>query len=322
MIRPASLRRTYGPSVAVQLASHQVSAASLDRRFGKLVVTAHATEPLPEGALVPSLTAENVHNRAAVVAALGQVLERTGRPKRIGLIVPDPVTKVSLVKFEQVPDRPQDLEQLIRWQARKTAPFPIQEAQVSFIRALGAEDGQEFLVSFARRTVVEEYEGLCAEAGVHAGIVDIATFNLINAVLAAPKAPEGDWLLVNVAPDYATIAIVRGENPIFFRNRAADTDGTLADLVHQTTMYYEDRLSGAGFSHVFVTGTANAGSRHEADVRQIRQTLQERLATRIDVVDPRAAAALTDRIAAGPAVLETLAPLVGLLLRSREVGVH
>ena len=44
---------------------------------------------------------------------------------------------------------------------------------------------------------------------------------------------------------------------IFFRNRAADADGSLADLVHQSAMYYEDRLEGAGFARVVLAGSAS-----------------------------------------------------------------
>jgi hypothetical protein len=102
---------------------------------------------------------------------------------------------------------------------------------------------------------------------------------------------------------------------MFFRNRAAETDGTLADLVHQTAMYYEDRLKGGGFARVVVSG---AGAREDID--QVRRSLEERLTTRVDTVDPRSSAALTDRITAGPTLLDTLAPLVGLLLRDREAA--
>ena len=98
-----SLRNAPPPGVAVEIAAQRVSAASLEMRGGRPVVAAHAVEPLPEGALVPSLTAANMRDRTAVLAALGRVLERVGRPRRIGLIVPDPVAKVSLVRFEQVP---------------------------------------------------------------------------------------------------------------------------------------------------------------------------------------------------------------------------
>jgi type IV pilus assembly protein PilM len=320
-----SLRDTSGPTVAVEIAAHQVSAASLEFRSGTAVVSMHATEAMPPGALVPSLTTANVQHRQAVVDVIGRVLERTGRPRRIGLIVPDLVAKVSFVRFEQPPSRAADLEQLVRWQVRKTAPFAVDEAQVSFVPGLRAADGQEFVVSLARRAIVEEYESICAEAGAHAGIVDLATFNVINAVLASapPVSASGmdtDWLLVNIAPDYASIAILRGKHLIFFRNRVADEEGTLPDLVHQAAMYYEDRLSGGGFARVFLTGAAGAGPRHALDAEQVRRSLQERLGTVVENVDPRLAATLTDRISAGPALLDTLTPLVGLLLRGRDAA--
>jgi len=320
-----TLRASPAPPVAVEIAPQQVSAAAIDIRGGEAVVTAHATEALPPGALVPSLTADNAHNRLVIVEAIRRVLDETGRPRRIGLVVPDVVGKVSLLKFEQVPERIADLEQLIRWQARKTAPFAIEEAQVSFIPGLRAADGQEYIVSLARRSVIAEYEGLCAEAGAYAGIVDLATLNIINAVLATGRTPGGDlsraesrdWLLVSVTTDYASIAILRGEHVIFFRNRT-EADGTLADVVHQSAMYYEDRLSGAGFARVLVSGAAAAGARHATDIEEIRRSLQDRLTVPVESFDPRAAARLTDRIGAAPALLDTLAPLIGLLRRSES----
>ena len=308
------------PSVAVEIGSAQIAAATIDWRGGRAVVSSYLAEPLADGALVPSLTAANVQDRAAVMRILARVLDHVGRPRRVGLIVPDVVSKVSLVKFEKIPARTSDLDQLVRWQVRKAAPFPIEEAQVTHAPALKTAEGQEFIVSLARRSVIEEYEGLCAEAAAQAGIVDISTFCVINAVLAGNRErgtgnrePEADWLLVHVAADYASIAILRGPHVIFFRNRAAETDGTLADLVHQTAMYYEDRLKGGGFARVVLAG-AGAGA------AEIRRSLQERLTTKIDTVDVTATATLADRISVGGAIVDTLAPLVGLLLRDTEVA--
>jgi len=261
------------------------------------------------------------HDRSAVIGALGRLFDRLGgRPRRIGLVIPDPVAKVSLVRFEQVPTRLQDLDQLVRWQVRKTAPFSVDAAQLSYLRGARTGEGQDFVVSIARRDIIEGYESVCAEVGAHAGIVDLATFNVINTVIAGSEAAAGDWLVVNVAADYASIAILRGEDLIFFRNRSSETDGTLADLVHQAGMYYEDRLSGAGFGRVLLTGAAGGGSRQMAEVERIRRGLEERLGRTVENVDPRAAAALTDRISVAPALLDTLTPLVGLLLRGREAA--
>ncbi len=315
----ATLRESAAPAVAVDIASDRVSAASLEWRGDQPVVAAHASEPLAAGALVPSLTTANAHDRAAVLGALGRVLERMGRPRRIGLIIPDVVARVSLVRFEQVPPKRQDLDQLVRWQVRKSAPFAIEDAQVSYVPGLRADDdGQEFVVTLAKREVIQEYEQLCAEAGAHAGIIDLATLNVVNAVLAGGGAPMADWLLVNIAADYNTIALLRGPHLIFFRNRVTDADGTLADLVHQTAMYYEDRLKGAGFSRVILAGAAAAGASLPGDIDRMRRSLEDRLKTPVETVDPRAAAALTDRITAAPALLDTLTPLVGLLLRDRD----
>ncbi|HEY7290545.1 MAG TPA: pilus assembly protein PilM [Vicinamibacterales bacterium] len=309
-----SVTDNVAPDAALEIAVGSVSAASIGRRGAQAIATAHAVEPLPPGALVPSLTAMNTVDRAAVMTAVNRVLERVGRPRRIGLVIPDIVAKVTLVRFEKVPARASDLEQLIRWQVRKSAPFPIEEAQLSFVRGAMTPEGQEFIVSLARRQVIEEYEGLCAEAGAHAGVVDLSTFSVVNAALACGSIPAAGWLVVNVAADSASIAILRGADLIFFRSRAADVDGTVSALIHQTAVYYEDRLKGVGFVRAILAGASHAG----AEAEQIRRVLEERVGIGVDMLDPRAAVTLTDRISATPAFLDTLLPLVGLLLRDQE----
>lgn len=310
-----SLQDAAPPMAAVQILGSRISGLALEDRGGRSTVVAHATEALPEQALVPALNTLNVRDRTVVAAALGRVLERIGNPRRIGLVVADPVVKVSLVRLQQVPGRAQDLEQVIRWQVRKSAPFAIDDAQVSFVPGIAAADGQEFIVTLARRDVIAEYESLCDAAGAQAGIVDLSTFNVVNAVIAAGSVPPGDWLLVNVSAGWESIAIMRGGQLIFFRSHGADGEGTLTDVVHQTAMYYEDRLGGSGFSRVLLCGGAEAG-----DPATLRRTLGERLMTDVEAVDPTRAASMTDRIGAAPALLDALTPLVGLILRNREAA--
>lgn len=310
-----SLHDAAAPTAAVEILGSRVSGALIEERVGRPVVSAYATELLPEQAVVPALNAANVRDRVAVAATLDRVLERLGRPKRIALVLADPVAKVSLVKLQQVPSRVQDLDQVIRWQVKKSAPFSIDDAQVGYVAGMRADDGQDFIVTLARRDVIAEYEDLCRTAGAHAGIVDISTFNVVNTAVAASAVPAGDWLLVNVAPGWESIAILRGAQLIFFRSHSADGEGTLADVVHQTAMYYEDRLQGGGFTRALLCGAAASGN---ADALQ--RSLAERLSASVEVIDPTKAASLTDRIVANGALLDTLTPLVGVLLRSREAA--
>jgi type IV pilus assembly protein PilM len=307
------------PTVAVEIARHRVSAATIAARDGGLSVTAHAMESLPSGAVTPVLNAQNIADPKAVAAALRRVFERMGvKPKRVALAIPDSVAKVSLLRFEKVPPRPRDLDELVKWQIRKAAPFRIEDAQITYMPSLTAPDGStEFIVVMARKDIVREYEAICEGAGAQAGIVDLATFNVINAQLAGPQRPTDDWLLVHVTHEDATMAILRGDALVFFRNRISDGETGLADMVHQTAMYYEDRLSGSGFGRVVLAGGGSPAAEGGQDADYLRRALEQRLGAKVDAVDPRHAATLTDRITANSELLDALAPLVGLLARER-----
>ncbi|MEO8522921.1 MAG: pilus assembly protein PilM [Acidobacteriota bacterium] len=304
------------PAAALEIDARRVTGSTIARQGGGHVLASHATEPLPAGAVEPALNAVNVHDPAALAAAIRAVLERLApRPRRIALVLPDTVAKFSLLRFDKIPDRPQDLDQLIRWQMRKAAPFRIEDAQLAWTPGVALPGGgREYLVTVVRRDVVESYERACTDAGAHAGIVDIASVNLVNAVLALQRghAPPGDWLLVHVAADYGTVAVVREGNVIFFRTRPADGPEDLADLVHQTAMYHEDRLGGGGFSRIVLAG---ASSRGPEAAERIRRGLEGRLGHAVEALDFRGAVALSDRIAAAPELLDSLAPALGVLLR-------
>jgi type IV pilus assembly protein PilM len=314
----SSFLQVQPPAIAVEFAVDRVAVVSVDRGSRGASVAGHAVERLPPGAITPLLNGRNVHDPAAAGEAVQRALERAGaRGPRAALVLPDAVARVSILSFETVPPATKDLDQLIRWQVRKSVPFPIDAAQVSWQRGAG----NDFLVAAARRDIVEEYEALCGGAGLHAGIVDLATFDLINMVLASDAAPGerdvtlggpdsgSDWMLVHVTAGDATIAIVRDGHVIFFRNKATAGDESVEDLVHQTAMYHEDRLGGGRFARVVVRGLSAAAS---ADARR---NIEARFGVPMETVDPRSAATLRDRIGVAPDLLEALAAPVGVLVR-------
>ena len=315
----ASWLASPAPDAAIEIAADHVSVAVVAERGQGLAVQAYAVEPLPAGAVVASLTSSNILNRSAVVAALRAALDRAGtRPRRAALVIPDLAAKVSLVRFDTTPARREDLDQLVRWQVKKASPFPLEEASVTFTSGVrGADGSAEFLVAIARRDIIAEYEAVCAELRVYAGLVDLATLSVVNLFLGSSDAPAGDWLVVHLRPDYTSIVIMRGTDVIFFRNRAEGDDSSIADLVHQTAMYYQDRLSGQRFARVFLGGSGRVSGAVEA----ARRNLEERLGVSVESIDPTRTAALTDRISATPDLMDVLAPLVGMMLRARGEAV-
>jgi type IV pilus assembly protein PilM len=303
---------------ALEIAPEAVSIAVLGGRGQNAVVQGYAVEPMPSHAVVPSLTGVNMPDRDMVVRALRAACDSVGvRPRRVALVVPDLVGKVSLVRFEQIPAKREDLDQLIRWQMKKSTPFPIEDACVTYSPGSGAGASNEFVVVAARREIVREYESVCEDVGIEAGLVDLATLGVVNLFLSSGPAPTGDWLVVHMRPEYTSIVILRGEDLIFFRNRAEGDEEALQDVVHQTAMYYQDRLGGRGFSRILLGGLGKTAGA----VDMARRNLEEHMGSAVEPIDPTRGAALTDRIQPTPELMATLSPLVGMLLRTRREAV-
>lgn len=305
------------PTVAVELASRRLTVLEVGRGTKGVSIVGYASELLPDDAIVPGLTGVNIANVPAVADTLRRALERAGirAASRAALIVPDSIARVSLLPFEQMPAKQADVEQLVRWQIKKATPFPIDEGVVTWVPAHKTATGPVLAAAVARRDVIAQYEAVTAAVGMHAGIVDLASFNIMNAVIGGAAAPASDWLLVAMAPEGTTLAIGRGADLMFYRHRANVEDETMSALVHQTAMYHEDRLGGSRFSRVWLCG---GGTGQPAE--QARRDISARLNVPVEVVDVRTAVELGAKMAASTDVLDALAAPVGVLLRDRKAA--
>ena len=305
------------PRVAIEIASRRVTVVELSRGGDGLVVSSYATEALPAEAVRPALTSSNIGNRQAVVDGLKRALDRAGlrSTRRAALVVPDSVARVSLLNFDQLPAKPSDLDQLIRWQLKKTTPFPVEDGVVSHSVVQTNGPAATVAALVARRDVIAEYEGIATAVGIHAGIVDLASLNIMNTIVGAGAASSGDWLLVSLAAEATSLAIARGSSLLFYRHRTAVDEEPLSSLVHQTAMYHQDRLGGAKFSQVWLSGADSA----EGGAESAAAELTHQLGVAVETVDVRRAASLR---AAAPdeRTLDTLAAPVGVLLRERKVA--
>lgn len=300
------------PTLGLHIDPRRVTAVHVERDGGTPVIRAVGTSVLPAGALVPSLTATNVLQREALVNAIRAAVEQTGvRARRVALAVPDTAAKVSLLSFETLPAHARDLEQLVRLQLRKTIPFAVEDAQVAWTRGgtLGATT--TLVVTAMRRDLVEEYEGACAAAGLHAGTVDLATFNVVNlALLGQGAVGGGDVLLVHVTTGYASLAVLREGALIFFRTRPSDAAEPVADVVHQTRMFYEDRLGGQGFARVVLVAGQDVEHRDA-----LARNLGDLFGAAVTPLSLQGLAAFGDRVTATDGLVGQIAAPAGLVLR-------
>lgn len=300
------------PAAAIEIASSRVTVVEMSTTRGaRPSVLAQATERLPEGAVVPALTGLNIVDPVEVAGALERAFAAADMsvPSRAALVIPDSVARVSLITLDELPARAADLDQVVRWQIKKSTPFPLDEAQLSHF--VVRQDGPKASVAVvvARRSVVAEYEALATHLGIQPGIVDLASFNVMNAVIGA-GASAGDWLLVHLASEATSLAILRGPSLMFYRHRTAVDEEPLGSLVHQTAMYHQDRLGGGTFARAWVCGDS-------VDTGAARAQIAERLGIPVDSVDVRSATDWRRGAPNSQAMLDSLVASVGVLLRER-----
>jgi type IV pilus assembly protein PilM len=300
------------PAVAIEIATGRVSVVGIVWSGSGLTVSGQASETLSADAVVPALSGPNIRQPSVVSDAIGHALERAGlgRPRRVALVVPDSVARVSLLLFQELPARLDERDQFIRWQLRKSTPFPIDDAQVTYFPTGGEGAAASLAAVVARREVMAEYEGAISALGLHAGIVDLASFNVMNAIVGAGGAARGDWLLVHRAAEATTLAILRGDQLMFYRHRTAGDEEPLGALVHQTAMYHEDRLGGGAFDRVWLSG---AGT----ETPDARAEIGARLGVPADTLDVPASVDLRERLGIPPGLADALTAPVGILIRER-----
>jgi type IV pilus assembly protein PilM len=316
-VRATSWLAPQPPTVAIEIASHRVTVAALAPSGSPVLITHQASETLPDGAVQPAAAGVNIPALEPVAESLRRALDRAGlgHARRAALVVPDSIARVSLLLLEAVPPKPSDLDRLVHWQISKSIPFPIAEAQISHFVANTDKAITTIAAVVARRDVVAQYEAVVRAVGVHPGLVDLASLNVMNGVIGAGGAADDDWLLVHLASESTTLAILRRDQLMFYRHRhrAAVDEEPLRALVHQTAMYHEDRLGGSRFARVWLCGVGSGAE-------DARRQISGRLGVPVQSVDVRPAIGGTDRLTASPEALDALAAPVGILIRERTAA--
>lgn len=189
-------------SIACEFSPTQLISA---RAAKNASITASAVRALPPGALAPDLVAANIPGRDAVRAALQETMAKLGgRDRQMAVILPDASFRVVLMELDVLPERPGEADALVRLRLRKSLPFDIAKARVSW-QAQKVNGATTVLAAATLATVLEEYESIVREAGYSPGLV-------LPSVLASLRAVDGKvpTLLIKVDQASTTIVIVNG----------------------------------------------------------------------------------------------------------------
>lgn len=242
------------PRMACEIAANRVIAARASDDLSSLEL--HTSRPLAAGSLTPGLTAANVHDREALRHAVRGVMEVVAkRSKDVIVVLPDAAVRVALLDFESFPEKEADAAALVRFRLRKTLPFDVEQAAVSYhLQAGPAESlGVNVVAAVAPRSVVEEYESAFRDAGYTPGVVVpsmVATLGVVDG-----KRPT---LVVKTDVATATLAIVDQQQLRLLRtleNKPGTTGEQLAEEIYPSVVFFQDTC-GADLERVLLGGQA------------------------------------------------------------------
>ena len=202
------------PAAAIEISDDAVVAAATPQA-GQAAV--YAVEPLPRGAILPSLSEGNVADPNAVAgairSALGQVQPRV---KAISVVLPDVAVRVFVLDFDTLPSRAEEAMPVIRFRLRKSVPFDVEGAGVSY-QVLSEGSSRlatqwKVLAAIIPGPVLAEYESVIRMAGYEPGAVLPSSI----AVLAAIESQE-TVLAVNLSAQALTTSILSGNDILLHR---------------------------------------------------------------------------------------------------------
>lgn len=205
--------------------------------------------PLGPGVIAPSPVKENILDPTAFAAAVKKLAPpATGRGRRgAALILPDNTARIAIVDFETLPEKEEELRALISFRLRKTVPFDVDEAALSwYIQGKG-----KLVVVLAPAEIVAHYETPFRAAGFHPGLVTVSSLAMLDllptkGLLVAARLSPGSLTVLGLKD--GVITIVRS-----LELAGGDTLAEISADLYPTLAFIEDQGGGRP-EHLFIAG--------------------------------------------------------------------
>jgi type IV pilus assembly protein PilM len=245
------------PKLACEISADRVLAGRVSDK-GDTVEIYSGCE-LPVGSMVPDLIESNLRQRNDVSRAVREALSAVGgRGRDVVAVLPDAAVRVVLLDFDALPANQQEAESVVRFRMRKSLPFDVDKAKVSY-HAQTSGEGVKVVAAVALSSIVEEYEAAFLDAGYSPGIV-------LPSMLAALGAADGQrpTLVIKVDARTTSLAILDNEQMLLFRTLenargAAMTGEQLAEEVYPSVVFFQDTYH-LNIERILLAGVAGQDS--------------------------------------------------------------
>ncbi|HTC35089.1 MAG TPA: hypothetical protein VK724_17060 [Bryobacteraceae bacterium] len=233
----ANLLKDPPPTHAFELSEEGISFAPVS---GSALVEFARFEP---GVVLVSPIHENIQQPHVLLDHIGKLAPANGhRKRRAALILPDYCARIAVLDFDTFPSDPEEQQALVRFRLKKSVPFEVDTAMVSYVeqpRSAATGPKVEILAAVMSSEIVQQYEAPFRTAGFQPGLVttsSIAALNLLES--------DGITLLVKLSGRILTVLVLSGSAVKLARCVEMDEAGVsdIESVLHPTIAYIEDEL--------------------------------------------------------------------------------
>ena len=263
------------PAYAFELSEQGVAFAGVSQP-GQVGFT-----PFDAGVLLVSPVHDNVQQASVVEERIRAILPPNGhRKRRAALILPDYSARVAVLDFDAFPAEQEERLALLRFRMKKSVPFDVDSAVVSFAvqphRRGASESKVEVLVAIMAAEIVGRYEAPFRALGFHPGFITTSSLAALNLI-----QPDGVTMLVKLNGNILSVLVLQQSAVRLSRSVELD-DGReeeIESVLHPTVAYIEDELQ-ASPKRVWLCGLgpqrAVLAQRWQAEWKAAVQPLESR----------------------------------------------
>jgi type IV pilus assembly protein PilM len=218
-------------------------------------------EALAPGVVHPSPVEDNLPQPEKAAAVLQHIAAvgagGKAKTRRAAVILPDHAARVTVLDFDSFPSSAAEQLALVRFRVKKTVPFDIESAAVSyFAQPVEGSKRQEVVAVTVALEVLARYEALFRNAGFHPGEITTSALAALNLY---PKTGGAPGVVAKLSGHVLTVMVIAGGRLRLFRCLALEdaTEAEIRGVLHPTLAYAEDEL-GARVERLTVCGFSQA----------------------------------------------------------------
>ncbi|HOK46043.1 MAG TPA: hypothetical protein PLK67_08935 [Bryobacteraceae bacterium] len=199
-------------------------------------------QPLEPDVIAVSPVRDNVLRPDVLLAQVKELApQNEKKPQRAVLILPDFSVRVSVLDFDAFPSDPAQQLSLVKFRIKKSLPFDLDSACVSYYPQPNGAHGKsrDVVVAVTPLEILARYEAPFRAAGFHPGLVTTSALCALELVKDA-----GVSVLVKVSGHTLTLAVTRDGTLKLLRTLEV-ADGSAAEIASHlfpTFAYIEDQL--------------------------------------------------------------------------------